>query len=160
MIQSITIAKTASYGTKPAVLNDLRKLNFLFGANAAGKTTITRVIADAKDFPTCTVTWKDGARLKTIVFNRDFVERNFNQPIELRGVFTLGEKNIDILSKIAAAKRELDDLGGKIADWTVALNGEDGSGGKEGELAQFEVNLEKCLLGPKAEARQKVFRGV
>ena len=158
MIESITIAKTASYGTKPAVLTDLRRLNFLFGANATGKTTITRVIADAKDFPACAVTWKDGARIETIVFNRDFVERNFNQPTELKGVFTLGEKNIDILNKIAAAKSEVDESGEKIAKLTVTLNGGDGSGGQQGELAKLEANLKKACWSQK-QKHDETFSG-
>ena len=142
MIESVTIAATASYLTKPAILTGLRKFNFLFGANATGKTTISRVIADPKGFPTCTVTWTRGATLETMVFNRDFVERNFNQPTELKGVFTLGENNIDILNKIAAAKRDLDTLEQEIAELTVALNGDENSGGKQGELALLETTLQ------------------
>ena len=142
MIESVTIANTASYVTKPAILTGLRRLNFLFGANATGKTTITRVIADPKGFPTCAVTWTGGVVLETMVFNRDFVERNFNQPSELKGVFTLGETNIDILKKIAAAKRDLDASEQEIARLTVALNGDENSSGKRGELAQLETTLQ------------------
>ena len=165
MIESVTIAATASYLTKPAILTGLRKLNFLFGANATGKTTISRVIADPKGFPTCTVTWTAGATLETMVFNRDFVERNFNQPTELKGVFTLGEKNIDILNKIAAAKRDLDTLEQEIAALTVALNGDENSGGKQGELALLETTLQttcwtqKQKHDPKFSGAFRGFRG-
>ena len=142
MIESVTIADTASYVAQPAILASLRKLNFLFGANAAGKTTISRVIADPKGFPTCNVTWTAGSPLETMVFNRDFVERNFNQPTELKGVFTLGEQNIDILNKIACAKGDLDNWEQELAKSTVSLKGDETSSGKQGELEQLETTLQ------------------
>ena len=98
------------------------------------------------------------ARIETIVFNRDFVERNFNQPTELKGVFTLGEKNIDILNKIAAAKSEVDESGEKIAKLTVTLNGGDGSGGQQGELAKLEANLKKACWSQK-QKHDETFSG-
>ena len=93
MIESIQIAGIATYGSTPEVLSDLSKFNFFFGANASGKTTITRVIADEGSFPTCGMTWKGGTKLQPVVYNRDFVTKNFNQATELKGIFTLGEKN-------------------------------------------------------------------
>jgi len=114
MIETITIANVATFGTSPKTLNGLSKFNFVFGSNGSGKTTISRVIADADDFPTCTVTWKRGTKLHPMVYNRDFVERNFSPSAELKGVFTFGEKHFETLSKIAAAKAELDALSKKI----------------------------------------------
>jgi wobble nucleotide-excising tRNase len=145
MIESISIAETATFGSPAEVLGELSQFNFVFGANATGKTTISRIIADEGAFPTCKVSWKGGTRMQPIVYNWDFVEKNFNQSAELRGVFTLGEKNVDILNKIAAAKGELDRLTNKIESLNVGLNGEDGAGGKTGELAALEAELErKC----------------
>ena len=85
MIESIQIADIATYCSTPEVLSDLSKFNFLFGSNASGKTTITRVIADEGSFPTCSVTWKGGTKLQAMVYNRDFVAKNFNQSIDLKG---------------------------------------------------------------------------
>jgi wobble nucleotide-excising tRNase len=145
MIESISIAGTATFGNSAEVLNELSQFNFVFGANGTGKTTITRVIADEGAFPTCKVSWKGGTKMQPMVYNRDFVEKNFNQSTELKGVFTLGEKNVDILDKIAAAKGELDQFTKKIEDLNVGLKGVDGMGGKNGELAALEAELEnKC----------------
>lgn len=145
MIDSITIANIASYGSPPAALAGLSQFNFVFGSNASGKTTISRIIADEDKFTSCKVSWKGGTRLQPMVYNQDFVERNFSQSADLKGVFTLGEKNVDTLSKIAAAKLELDAFATRIEDLTHSLEGDDGIGGKRGELAAIEASLkDKC----------------
>lgn len=145
MIESINIADVATYAPAPETLAGLSKVNFLFGSNGTGKTTVSRVIADENSFPTCKVMWKAGTKLQPMVYNRDFVDRNFTQSTELKGVFTLGEKQVDTLTKIAAAKVELDRLTTKIEDLTQALQGADGTGGKKGELASLEADLkDKC----------------
>jgi wobble nucleotide-excising tRNase len=145
MIESISIADIATYGSPAESLSRLSQFNFVFGANATGKTTIGRVIADEDRFPTCKVTWKGGTKLQALVYNQDFVERNFSQSSELKGVFTLGEKNVDTLNKIAAAKGDFDALTTRIENLTHALAGDDGTGGKKGELVALEAQLkDKC----------------
>jgi wobble nucleotide-excising tRNase len=145
MIESITIADFASYGNTPQTLDGLSKFTFVFGSNASGKTTISRVIADEDSFSKCKVTWQRGTRLQTMVYNLDFIEKNFHQSAQLKGVFTLGEKHEDILNKIAAAKAELDDLTRKIESLTYQLQGTDGAGGERGRLTDLESALkEKC----------------
>jgi wobble nucleotide-excising tRNase len=125
MIEAITISDVATYATTPEQLNGLSKFNFLFGSNGTGKTTVSRVIADETNFPTCSVAWKAGTKLQPLVYNSDFIERNFNQSAELKGVFTLGERQVDTLAKIAAAKGELDTLTTNIETLTQALQGAD-----------------------------------
>lgn len=145
MIESITIADVASYGNTPQALDGLSQFTFMFGSNAAGKTTISRVIADEDSFPTCKVKWQRGTRLQTMVYNLDFIDKNFHQSAQLKGVFTLGDKHEDILNKIAAAKAEFDDLTRKIENLTDQLQGSDGAGGKKGDLAALESPLkDKC----------------
>ncbi|OQB75688.1 MAG: hypothetical protein BWX92_02494 [Deltaproteobacteria bacterium ADurb.Bin135] len=145
MIESILIADTATYSGTPESLCDLATFNFIFGGNATGKTTVSRVIANEDSFPSCVVSWKGGTRLQPMVYNRDFIETNFNQSNELKGVFTLGEKNVETINKIAAAKIELDSITKKIETLTRTLQGEDGTGGKKGELAALEAEIRnKC----------------
>ncbi len=74
-----------------------------------------------------------------MVYNRDFVEKNFNQPAELKGIFTLGEKDKDTLDKIDKAKAGLDVITDQISRTRTALNGEDGDGGKIAELKVLEA---------------------
>lgn len=146
MIESITIANIATYGNTPEILNGLSRFNFVFGSNGTGKTTVSKVIADESKFPTCKVTWKGGTKLQPMVYNHDFVEKNFNQSSgELKGIFTLGEQHVETLNKIAATKVELDTLTKDIETLTHGLQGDDGTGGKRGELTALETELkEKC----------------
>ena len=74
-----------------------------------------------------------------MVYNRDFVEKNFNQPAELKGIFTLGEKDKDTLDKIDKAKAGLDVITDQISRTRTALNGEDGDGVKIAELKVLEA---------------------
>jgi wobble nucleotide-excising tRNase len=145
MIESITIKKIATYAATPEVLTGLSLFNYLFGSNGTGKTTVSRVIADESKYPECDVIWKAGTKLQPMVYNHDFVERNFNQSVELKGVFTLGEKQLDTLTRISSAKAELNDLTIKIENLTLGLQGGDGNVGKKGELLALETRLkDKC----------------
>jgi wobble nucleotide-excising tRNase len=145
MIESIAIANVATFAGVPETLDGLARFNFLFGSNGTGKTTVGRVIADEGSFPACRVTWKGGTKLQPMVYNHDFIDRNFYQSSELKGVFTLGEEQKETLAKIAAAKDEITSLTDKISGLNVALAGADGNGGKKGELAGLEARLkDKC----------------
>lgn len=147
MIDRISIAAIATFDTKPEELTKLSQFNFLFGSNGTGKTTISRVIADENNYPTCKVVWRGGTKLQTMVYNHDFVERNFNQSAELKGVFTLGEKQVDTLTKIETMKAELDTLTAKIENLTNTLEGADGAGGKKAELSNLETAIkDKCWV--------------
>lgn len=151
MIESLTIGSVATFSDPPVVLNGLSRFNFLFGSNGTGKTTVSRLIADEASYPTCKVGWKNGTKLQPLVYNRDFVERNFSPSVELKCVFTLGEKQADTLTRIAAAKADLDVLTGKIETLTVGVQGEDGKGGKKGELAALETKLKDACWKQKQE---------
>ena len=98
-----------------------------------------------------------------MVYNHDFVDRNFHQPAELKGVFTLGEKQKDTLTKIEAAKAEQDALTVKLETLTQGLTNADGTAGKKVELAALESAFrEKCwTLKQKLDGQhaQSAFKG-
>lgn len=145
MIESIILCKVATFGDTTESLIKLSQFNFVFGTNGCGKTTISRVIANEGGFPTCRVVWKNGAKLQVLVYNRDFVERNFSQRSEMPGIFTLGEEQLDLHTQITSAKSKVDELNGNIVSLTKTLQCDDGHGGKQGELAVLESSFrDKC----------------
>ena len=111
MIKSITLNNIATY--QSAKIDDLAQVNFFYGANGSGKTTISKIIANPnlEEFSNCQVEWKDSP-LQTMVYNQEFVERNFNfnHTTELKGIFTLGENQVDTEAKINIAKSECNRL--------------------------------------------------
>jgi wobble nucleotide-excising tRNase len=109
MIKSITIKGVASFDENGVQIADLRKVNFIYGANASGKTTISNFLSDTTDEKFiktgCSVDWANGAELPTLVYNRGFRERNFRSNIP--GIFTLGEATNEQLDLIESKKEEL-----------------------------------------------------
>ncbi|MCK5097823.1 MAG: AAA family ATPase, partial [Desulfobacteraceae bacterium] len=145
MIGSIQIQNEASYGSLGETISGLSKFNFIYGSNGTGKTTISRIIANEAAFPNCRLVWLGDMQLDTFVYNRDFVEKKFDQSSELKGVFTLGEKNKDILDRIQTAKEKLDSIKEDGLKLKGTLEGNDGRGGKKADLSELESNFEeKC----------------
>lgn len=140
MLEEIKIAGEASYTADGETLGDLRQLNFIYGANGSGKTTISRVIATPADYANCSVTWTNGRPLEALVYNRDFVERNYVS--QMRGIFTLGEEDATVLANIAAFQARCAQLDSEISNRVLNLQGADGQSGKRGELAGLRRALE------------------
>lgn len=138
MIEQITIRGTPPFTAEEPTCLPFRTLNYLFGTNGVGKTTISRIIANPAAYPACMVTWSNGTPLQALVLNRDFVERSFRQ---MAGVFTLGEMQSDTQQRIEAARTARDTGQTQQNKFRQALEGDDGQGGKRGELAMLESGI-------------------
>ena len=160
MIESIEISGVATSEGGLEILNKLSKFNFIYGSNGSGKTTVSRVIANEADHPTCRLTWKRGTKLQTMVYNRNCVAKNFGPAAELKGIFTLGEKNADTINKIATAKIELDKLTKAIEGCDETLKGTDGISGKRGGTGCSRRSNQGKVLVPEEEARRQIFECV
>lgn len=137
MITQLIVQNVATY-TTPVTLNDLRKINFVFGSNGSGKTTIGRAIEQTEGHSDCEITWSGGAPLEVMVYNRDFVDRNFNLSSPLRGVFTLGENQVQAEAEIAILRPQVEDQNNRIKNLNTNLDGNDEQTGKRKELLQLE----------------------
>jgi wobble nucleotide-excising tRNase len=126
MISKIEIRDTATFGSVAQSLPDLKKLNFFFGANGTGKTTISKFISDSVKFPNCSIEWYGGIVLDTCVYSRDFVDRNFTQTNTVKGVFTLGEKQTEIVQEIHDTLALIEQLDKDIAQINDTLANQDG----------------------------------
>lgn len=141
MIEEIKIAGAASYSAEGQNLHGLRALNFFYGANGSGKTTISRLIGRPTDFPTCAISWRNGAAIASLVYNSDFVERNFAANIP--GIFTLGEENVETLAQIETLKAQETGFRNDITIRQNTLQGPDGRSGKIGELSGLREDIQQ-----------------
>lgn len=108
MIKSVDIKNIASYDEQGIQVNDLKKINFIYGANACGKTTISNFLYDIQnvDFTDCNVKWENDFPIEVLVYNKNFRERNFGKG-KLNGVFTLGEATAEQIKTIDDKNEEL-----------------------------------------------------
>jgi len=98
MITKIKLHNIATF-SNPVELSKLAKINFFFGSNGTGKTTISKLLANPDSYSSCQVEWQN-EKLKTIVYNEDFVKSVFYQYENLPGIFTMGEGAKDIEEQI------------------------------------------------------------
>lgn len=119
MITKLSLNCIASFPEATPVVPT--KVNYIYGANGSGKTTISRVIANPSAYPNCEVEWKSGQQLQSLVYNRDFVQENFRQDSKLKGIFTLGKATPEIEAEIEQIKKDIDLLASKIDGFKTTL---------------------------------------
>ncbi len=88
MIKQIHIKNVATF--EDETITNLEKVNFIYGANGSGKTTIANVVQALEEYPDCDISWEGDKPLSVLVYNKKFKERNFGQG-SIPGIFTLGE---------------------------------------------------------------------
>lgn len=97
MIASLTIKNTASYSPDGVEITNLKKVNFFFGNNGSGKSTLARYLysLDTADgsFNQCSQSGYDPSKHQILVFNQEFIDRNFIKNKTQKGIFSLNETN-------------------------------------------------------------------
>ncbi|TGG87504.1 AAA family ATPase [Geotoga petraea] len=106
MISKILLDNVATY--KEVNFNP-SKVNYIYGGNGTGKTTISKVIANENIYPYCEIE-KDDTEIDICVYNRDFLKKNFSQSNSVKGIFTLGKNSKDAQEFIEMKKDELEKL--------------------------------------------------
>lgn len=156
MIEHLRISQAPCYRPEGAVLGPLRPVNFIFGGNGAGKTTISRAFANT--IPgNAEITWRRGSGSFAIkVYNRDYVERTFAQDAELAGVFRLGEDSKELQTQIEDLSQRISQRKNVLQQLRITLDGQ-----KE-KLAGLDKTLSASLWSEKGKipaALQPMFRG-
>ena len=106
MIKSILVENCATYKDKDNIIDGCKKINFIYGANGSGKTTIGKFLADQENelYKNCKIEWENPSRAEILVYNRDFKRKHFKGDIE--GVFTLGQATIEDVEKLEKLKED------------------------------------------------------
>lgn len=85
-------------------INELTFINFFYGNNGAGKSSIAHAIEENDG-----IVWADGKSaddFDVLVYNQDFINNNFVNYADLKGVFIFGEEDIEAKKKIAELSTE------------------------------------------------------
>lgn len=129
MITKISIKKVASYGENPAVLVTDEKINFIYGLNGVGKTVFSKYLAnkDSSGFNSCSI--EGLSNEKILVYNQDFIEKNFVEKSTQKGIFTLSSENKEAEEKIKKAEKIIEEIDLQLRD----------KGSKKG----LQIDLEK-----------------
>jgi len=114
MIESILLKNIASYEPDNGIeIANLKKVNFFFGANGSGKSTIAKYLYNLSqnsderisDFNECQIRGYDPTNQQILVYDENFVDVNFNRNPLLKGVFSLNETN-DIIDRQITGKQD------------------------------------------------------
>lgn len=162
MLKSISMRNVASYGSTGVKLDDLSKVNLIYGNNGTGKTTISKYLrmvsqnnsielAPGGDFGACNVEWEEGQpHEKILVYNREFKRDNI-LATEIPGVFVMGKDDIEHLAAIEGLKRQIKEKKVDLARLTTEINETESSYLPDGQI--YDIYLKATDDKLKAEAK-------
>ena len=110
MIKTINMKNCASYNDKGISICNCNKVNYIYGHNGSGKSTISNYLQEPSlnQFCDCSVEWEVGTEAEVLVYNKNFRLKNLQS---MPGVFTLGEataeqiKHLEELKEIKEKRR-------------------------------------------------------
>lgn len=95
-------------------------INFFYGRNGAGKSTIAKTIRrDGSN-----IEWEPGktsADYDVLVYNQGFIKRNFENYGDVDGVFTVCEANIEISKQVEAKTKKREELDASVTQQQTEL---------------------------------------
>ena len=132
---------------------EAKHINFLFGLNGSGKTTISRFLRELENpnsnYNQCSIEWS-GNPLKCEVYNKDYVKDNFGET-SIPGIFTLGEENIERKGQIDALNGELKSLNERRIDLQKSLDGTNSEVGLHRKLTTLDDQYTNKFWGTKQQ---------
>lgn len=131
-IRQITLDRATFENTGTTVVPTY--INFFFGRNGAGKSTLAEVIAADEG-----LVWRDGdshAGYDVLVYNQEFIDRNFGSYGDLAGVITIHEQNIEVQQQLDRKKKEKADAEAVGNQFRKDLD--DKTAAKDAAIAQFQ----------------------
>ncbi len=106
MIKTIKLNTCSPY--QEAEIVDCKRINFIFGANGSGKSTISSFLDNKSDarFSNSTIEWTGESHEIIEVYNKAFRQNNLQQ--DIKGIFTLGNATIEEIREVERLKSELE----------------------------------------------------
>lgn len=124
MIKTIKITNKA---TIKSMEFEPYQINYVFGGNGSGKTTISSFLDNKSNFTNgCLLNDSDS---EVLVYNKTFVESNFRDKNAIQGIFTIGESAVEALSFIEEKEKEKREIENDILKYQNSI-----------EALQIEIN--------------------
>lgn len=145
MIETIEIKDVATYNNIGTVITNLQKINFVYGANGSGKTTVSNFISNPLDskYQSCNLSWKGNQSLETIIYNKEFKNKNFNSTNTFKGIFTLGKATDDDIRIINEKKEELQIIQEHGRGFKTKLDELQGTNEVQGEIQRLDEEFKE-----------------
>lgn len=111
MVEHFSIKEVATYNESGIQVSNLKKINFIYGANGSGKTTVTKFLYNPENsvFHKCSLKWLGEMPVKALVYNKEFRDRNFGKG-NIDGVFTLGQATKEQIEEIEQKRRKREEI--------------------------------------------------
>lgn len=124
MITKINLNKVASYKSQ-AILETDKKLNLIYGLNGTGKSTLSNYLLKptGEKFNNCSIEGLDENH-DILVYNQTFIQENFFESENLKGIFTLSKENKEAETKISDAQKEIERFGKELDKKSEELESE------------------------------------
>lgn len=117
MISKINIQDKATI--KNIVIEPYR-VNYIFGGNGSGKTTISNFLSDDDNYKEGNITISDDCEV--LVYNKSFVDTNFQDKNAIQGIFTIGESAVEAVSFIEEQELKIKDIRTKVNGYEQRIN--------------------------------------
>lgn len=155
----MTIKNVATYGQNGEHLTELKEINFLYGSNGSGKTTISEYLRSSihDKYRDCSYD-SSGGNYDIVVYNRNFVEENFKEYSNIKGIFTLGEASKELQEKIEELQEDIEKYESKIIK--VEENIKEKEKEKKSVEDKFKNRVWKVMKKHEEEFKDTAFKGL
>jgi len=131
MIKSIKIRNVATFNYEGVTIDNLQKVNVIYGSNGTGKSTISKVLDNPMSIPDCKVEWEDGTPLQIMAYNKEFKEANFQE--HLKGIFTLGKATKEEMEELSQMRVDLKQIVNEGKGYKAQIDNQQEEIKKEGD---------------------------
>ncbi len=128
-ISQIILKNVATFDENGASFENLKPINFIYGANGSGKTTTSSFLKNLAEngsedkeskFADSRIEWYHNKNLKIEVYNKQFKEEQFRNS-QVKGIFTLGKKTNENLEKIESKRESMNEKNKKKIKNEISL---------------------------------------
>src|SRR5690554_4632909 len=113
MLSKIKLHKTACYND--IVEFEPKEINYFFGSNGVGKSSLGKVISNVSSYPSCEINWASSP-VDIKIYNKQFVKDSFSQSNKIKGIYTIGKDLTDTQTYIEETNKKIGDHKTKIDD--------------------------------------------